>query len=554
VAIEDSTTTNMPKSPGAILHKRYEKMLTQRRQWEPSWRDIASYIMPRRISSIEQRQPGAKQTERLFDSTAIFSNEVLAASLQGSITNQAVKWLSLRVRDFDVNTNDEAAEWLDRTADKMLLSLRQSNFASEVHELYLDLGAFGTGVVLIEEHMDIKGDLLFTAIPIGTYVIAEGRDGKVNTIFYEIRLSYAAAAAKWGQKNLSRDSLKKMREDADQEFTVIHAVYPRDTVAKGLRGRKPFVSVHYEKENRHIIRTGGYNRFPFVVPRWVKASGEVYGRSPGFTTLPDVKTLNKVIELELRSWAKAIDPPVMVQDRAVVGSLKFQPGGVTVVRDMNGLKELITNARFDVSEIKKDEIRAAIKGVFFVDQMLQLMARDTPQMTATEVQVKVQLLQQILGPTFGRLESELLNPLVDRVFEIMDSANKFDAVPDILNEQQLDVEYEGPLARSQRTQELLGIERTLTVVQLMATFDPTVLDRIDSDEIVKLTADIAGAPRQIIRSDEATNKIKEERARQQEMAENMEATETAAGAAGKVVPAVKAISEAMTGRTNGAAK
>ena len=86
----------------------------------------------------------------------------------------------------------------------------------------------------------------------------------------------------------------------------------------------------------------------------------------------------------------------------------------------------------------------------------QLELNEGPQMTATEVQVRYELMQRLLGPTLGRLQSEFLNPIVERAFYSMLRGNALPPMPEVLQQigGDLDIEYVGPLARSQKMDEV----------------------------------------------------------------------------------------------------
>lgn len=539
-------------SKATEILKRHDKLVERRRNWEPQWREIASYIFPRRISSLETREPGSRQTERLFDSTAIFSNEILAASIQSGITNQTMQWFSLALRDEDLNQDADTVEWLGDARDKMLLAYRQSNLSGELHELYLDLGAFGVGALLIEEHPKQPRGLLFRAIPVGTFAVDENAEGMVDTFFYEFKMSLVAVIKKYGIEKLPERLKEAKDKDPYRQLTIVHGIYPRsdEERSKGARYSHPWASCVVLKDTNAstnkmesaLLHEGGYNEFPVAVPRWTKASGEVYGRSPGHTALPDVKTLNKAKELELKAWAKVIDPPMKAERNSIIGDVQLAAGGLTFMRNIEGMKELVTNPRFDVSQMEKEEIRQSIRNIYLVDQMLQLMARDRPQMTATEVQVKVQLLQQILGPTFGRLENELLNPLLDRTFAIMNRRGQFIPAPPALAGVRIEIEYEGPLIRAQRAQQLLAIERTIQIGAGIVGVNPEVFDNIDTDEMMRQGADIAGVDVKLIRKPEAVVEIREKRAAAKAQEAEMLRLQSAAEALGKAAPAVAALS------------
>jgi hypothetical protein len=235
----------------------------------------------------------------------------------------------------------------------------------------------------------------------------------------------------------------------------------------------------------------------------------------------------------------------MTPERNIIGPADFRASGINIVRNPDALKPLVPATRWDVTEEGKRDLRTQIRQVFFVDQILQLLVREGPAMTATEVQVKVQLLQQILGPTYGRLKSEGFDPLIDRVFRLLQRGGVIPPVPQALASVPIDVEYEGPLARAQRSQELMGIERTLQVLVAIAPIDPKVMDLLDTDEIIRLTADISSAPRSIIRDQAAVLQLREERAQQEAQAEGGQVALGASEVAKNVAPLMKLIQGAQ---------
>lgn len=535
-----------------VLLRRYETLLAERRLYEPLWQEIADYILPRKSSITFQRAPGQKQTQRLFDSTAIHANELLAASMQGALTSSAVKWFRLKTRREDLNALSSVASWLDECADRIYLALQQSNFSAELQEVYLDLGAFGTGALLIEEADPRPGRAFsgfrFHALQLGTYVIAEDATGRVDTLYREVRMTARSAVSRWGKA--VGDAILRLVE-GQKEFelvTLLHCVYPREGGKPGGPARrKPWASVYLHKDTRHIVSESGYDQFPFMVPRWTKAAGETYGRGPGHTALPDVKTLNKAVELTLKAWAKAIDPPQKARHDGVIGTVKLQPGGITTVTDMDALQPLVSQARFDVGQVKEEHLRASIRDVFFNNQ---LMLPNKTIMTATEVERQYELMQRLLGPTLGRLESELLNPLIERAFGVMLRRGAFPPPPPELlpsesnpEGEDIDIEYEGPLARAQRASDVGAVERTLALVLPLVQLDSSVLDNFDFDELVRFIAARNQLPPQILRDSSERDAIREARQRAQAAAAQAQAVERATAAASNVAPLIKALGE-----------
>lgn len=544
------------------LIKRHEKLENDRRAfWDPTWQDISDYMAPRKSNILREREPGRRQTDHMFDATPVKANELLAASIQGSLTSAAIRWFSLRVRSIALKDNQDINRWLEQASAIMYDALRQSNFASEIHEAYLDLGAFGTAGIFVPEPevSASKGfsGLRFQALPIGGYTIDEDSDGRVDTVFYPFKLTGKAALEKWGDK-LPEATQKKAQEKPNEMVEFLHVAMPREVdllLRKNKKGatNMPWASYHIDVKAKAIISKSGFNEFPYLVPRWSKVAGEMWGRGPGYTALPDVRTLNKLVELKLKALAKNIDPPVMVRDEGVIGAVRLTPGGLTHVRDLEAVRTLELTGRFDITQLEETKLQDAVKNIFFSDQ---LQLREGPQMTALEVQVRFELMQRFLGPTLGRLESELLNPLIERVFGILTRAKVIPEPPEeILAAQEamggsaqiVDIEYEGPLARAQRVSDSVATQRFLSSVLPMAESSPNVLDLIDMDEMVRVNAHASGVPAVVLRSKEEVAKTRKTRADEEIKKRQLEEAQLLATTAGKVAPTIKAVNEAVPG-------
>ncbi|ANS03917.1 head-tail connector protein [uncultured Mediterranean phage uvDeep-CGR2-AD3-C191] len=530
----------MPKANPVEIKKRYARLKGIKQNWESDWQSIAEYVLPRKGVINISRSRGQEQTERLFDSTAVHSLELLASSMHGSLTSSAYKWFSLKVREEYLNENFQIRTWLEECSKRMYLAFRQSNFNQEIHEAYLDVVAFGTASIMVEERpgeFPFNG-LLFRSIPLNEYVIEENAQGKVDTLFREFKISVRACEQMFGVQSFTDSLRKKLEENQDEHITVLHAVFeraPDEVDEKSL----PWASIYILAEEDHLLRESGYHEFCYAVPRWSKTSGEIYGRSPSHTGLPDIKTLNKCTELQLKALAKTIDPPVLVQDDGVLGNIRLVPSGITVVRDASAITPFRIEPRWDISTLKTNELRENVRRIYYADQ---LQMPQGPQMTATEVNVRYELMQRLLGPTLGRLESELLNPLIERTFQLMMRAGQFSPPPMELVEfatQQggsIDIEYEGPLAKSQRQVEVMAFQRTLEMAMPLSQIDQSILDNLNLDAAVRHIALVSGVPANLLRAEEEIAQMREQRAQaaqaqaeQQQMLDESTAMKNMAG-------------------------
>ena len=504
------------------IRKRLDKLEADRGTWESHWQEILDYVMPRKAEITFLRSRGEKRTEVLFDSTAITANNLLAASLQGTLTSPSLPWFSLKLRDDDANKVRDVQIWLEDTARRMYAVFNESNFNTEVHEMYLDLCSVGTSAIFVEEANEgfLQGGLHFNTLHIAEYFIQENSTGRVDTLYRKYKMTARQAVQEFGEDNVGTKIKEAVKAKPDTQFNFIHAVEPTPDYERSVgmksKTKLPFHSCHVCFEDKMVVRVGGYNEFPYLVPRWSKATGEIFGRSPSYNALPDIKTLNKAVEIGLKAWAKAIDPPLLVTDDGVIGRVRMTPGGITVVRSDTAIKPLQIGSNWQITDLKENQLRTAIRQAYYSDQ---LQLQEGPQMTATEVQVRYELMQRLLGPTLGRFQTEFLNPLIERVFGIMLRSDALTPRPSEMEGMDMDIEYVGPLARSQRMEEAIAVERLYQLAMQVVQVDPTVMDVIDHEQAIRMRATLLGVPKTVLRGEDEVAEIREQRAAAQQQAQ-----------------------------------
>ena len=520
---------------GSELKNQFSQLKTKRQNWESHWQEVADYCLPRRADVTTKRSRGDKRTERIFDGTALHSLELLSSSLHGMLTNAATPWFSMRFKDEAITNKEENKEWLEACTDTMYMALDRSNFQQEIHELYTDMVAFGTGCMMIED--DEKDFIRFSTRHIKEIYIQENNKGKVDTIHRELKMTARAALLQFGDKLPTRLA-KIAKSNPHDDVTIYHCVKPNDELNPYKVDNKSmeYSSIYYDDDGA-IINISGFMEFPFVVPRWLKSSSEVYGRSPSMTALADVKMINKMSETTIKAAQKMVDPPLLVPDDSFMLPVRTQPGGLNFYR--SGSRDTITplniGANTPLGLNIEEQRRTAIKQAYYVDQLL--MSQNI-QMTATEVMQRNEEKMRLLAPVLGRLQSEMLQPLINRTFNILLRKGILPAAPEELQGQTIDIEYVSPLARSQKQGDVQAILRTLEIVTPLSQMSP-VMDYLDSDKLVNHLAKVLGVPAKVIRSVEQVEQMRKQRAAAEQQAAQAQQDMQLAEAGGKVAPLVK---------------
>jgi hypothetical protein len=510
------------------------------------WELLSEFVLPNQHGLFAGREAkGDKRTTRLFDSTAIQANHDLASSIHSTLTNPATKWAKFRFSDEALNDDPESVAWLENANNEFHEALSASNFNNEIARGYKMLPGLGSMILMHDElEMDKNGGFSgfnFKAWHLAEVAWSENMRGKVDLVYRKFKFTARQAFEKWGKK-LPEQILAALENSPEKEFDFVHALFARDKKDvrfndAGLAAPKdrPVASVYIAKQGSEILEEGGYYEMPAHIVRWETMPGEVYGRGPGHVSLPDVRTLNRAKELGLHAINKAINPPLLAEQRSVLSSLDLRPGQVSVVKDINGIKEMVSQARFDVTQFAVEDLRQAIRGSFFLDKLFLPDRRETGEMTAFEIATRTQQLQQVIGPTLGRLDTELLNPIVQRGFSMMLRGGAFGELPALMQERggNIEVEYVNALARSQKIEDVTAISQWVQELALLAQVKPEVVDNINADEVARLVARRRGVPEAAVQDRAQVEQERQARQQQMQQAQALEAGVKAADIAAK---------------------
>ncbi len=522
------------------LMKRFGSLENQRQTWESHWQEVADFVVPRKADVTKQRSAGDKRSELVFDSTAIHAAELLSASLHGMLTNASTSWFSLRFRDRQLDGDDEAKEWLESVEDVMYQAFNRSNFQEQVHELYHDLITFGTGIMMIEA--DPEQQLQFSTRHISECYLSEDAKGRVDTVYRKFKMPARAIIERFGEAALSKKMQKKAGENPYELITLVHAVYPRTErdITKDTSDQKPIASVYLDPEERVVLSESGFDEMPYTCPRFLKSSFEIgYGRSPAMSCLADVKMLNKMSETTIRAAQKQVDPTLLVPDDGFILPIRTVPSGLNFYRSgtRDRIEPLNIGANNPLGLNMEEQRRGAIRSAFYVDQ---LILGEGPQMTATEVVQRTEEKMRLLGPVLGRLQAELLQPMISRVYNILARQQMFDAAPEFMSDQDIEIEYVSPLAKAQRQGDIQSMQRLMELMMPLTQLDPAIMDHIDTDGLSKHLIKVLAVPATAIRGDMEVMQLREQRQQAEAAAAQQQELMQTAEAAGQVAPFVQA--------------
>lgn len=522
-----------------------QELKTERTVYEGQWEENARYLRPiRRDFTNAAKTQGGRLNRGKYDSTGEDALDNFAAGLYGTMNSPANVWFRWETPDPELNRHGEAAAWLDIVSARMLSSFRSSlsPFYAQAVEWILDLGGFGNGILFSDMKRDASG-FIDRALPLNECYWQVNDNDEVDLLARIYTMTPRQIIAKFGKRNVSEDVNKAQEKEPLRPFVIQHLVAPNPEYVPGRFGPagKPFVSYYDEVEKQHELSAGGFDGFPYMVPRWAVRSGEAYGRGPGDKALPHAKAVNQMEYSNLKSGARIADPtlnaPHEGQLRVITsGPGKINYGGMSP-RGHHMVAPMPYGANLPVSLEMANQRREMIRDALYWS-LMQLVGRTG--MTATEVVERAQEKFTLMGPFVGRYQVEGLTPLLVRRFKMMQRAGAFPPVPQVLQRRRIEPTYLSPMAQAQKATEAAGVMRTFEFVERQAQIDPDVADMWNGVEATRVVNAANGAPTRVLRSDDELEARRERRQRVQMLAQGAEIADTGAGALEKFARAGQA--------------
>lgn len=508
----------MKKFSPKEIQTKLNRLKGARGTWENHWQEVLDHVNTRKNTVLTKKSPGQKRTWMLLDNTGMQANETLAGALHGMLTNPDQPWFELTTGDLMLDNDDDVRPWLQYVTRDMHSVLNNANFQTEVHEMYIDLVSVGTACM--EMLADENSVVRFSTKFIADYYINENKDGMVDELFREWKWTAAQLVAQFGEKDLHPDIVKDFKAGNDRKYCIIHYVYPRYLTGDKSQKAAAFCSQYVipEKNFEIPVKPDTYTTFPYLTPRWTKAAGEMYGRSPGMQALPELKVLNKMNETMLIGAQKLVDPPLVLPDDGYILPLITTPGGLNYKRPGADRPEPLfsQSVHLEFGYQGMEDRRARVRAAYYIDQLK--LQQGGPMMTATEVLQRTEEAMRLLGPMLGRMQVEFLRPLIDRLYDIMDKAGRIPVPPEVLQGKRIEVKYSSLMAKSQRVNEGQSVLRLVQAAAPFLQMDAGATAIFESEEIIRFLAYTFGVPHEALRSRKAMQSMREQQAAAQQAA------------------------------------
>ena len=551
-----------PANPGLELRmyaqRRANQLLLEREPCIADWREVSEYVDPMRGrfdgpgTNQARRAQSRKSVSRkkILNNAATIAVRTAAAGFSSHMTSKSRPWFQVEAPDSQLQDEYDVRVWTEGVTDEIRAVLAKSNFYKAMPAAYTEDLEFGIMAVLIPE--DDEDVVTFNVLTAGTYAIALGDNDQPDTLYREFQRTARQLVQKYGRENLPVQVKNVLSTNVDQLFTVCSLIERNPDAKPGIgplglqvKRHRPWRELIWMDANdapgstHGCLTVEGYYEQPFACARFFPTADDTYSTSPVLDSLGDIK------QLQYKEGQKAMlgdllaEPPL-----GLPASLRNQPASLhprtkTYLTDnQTGAKaealytpqwQAYTAVREDIAEIKQ-----RIQEALFYPLFLMLASLDDRDRTATEVAERRDERAAVLGPTVESITDEFLDPMVVRVFKVLERRGRIAPAPPSLSDVPLKIEYTSILAQALKATGLASIERTIqfTAGLVQATGDPSLFDKVDVDQALDEYSTRAAAPSTMIRSDEAVAEIRAGRAQQQAMQQMAAMAKPMADAAG----------------------
>lgn len=484
-----------------------------------------------------------------------FTNLNLAADgLQSQVVSEAIDWFQYRVRDQELQQDDQVQEWQQRCERYFYDLFTDTNFYPQCPDMFQDAMSLGNAPMFVEEDVS-RGKPVCQKLFIGNVYLTVDQHDEIQAVHRRFWLNAQAAFDMFKGANLSRELLRAVIQDPTQQFEFLHACYRKDnSLLEGVppqwRNRE-WMCFYIQADNPNnasdagILRSEGYHRLPYL--NWRYMRNDTYGRGVLGNAIVTVQSLHFAHRDLQDASAKAINGPV-IADRSFQGRLRLNPRGVNWRENPNQditpvYRQLEYPFGVDIVQRFENEV-AELLNV----SLLLILTRSEKEMTAREAMLRLQEKAALLGPRVRWLERDFLNPVHNLFWDIEEAAGRIPEPPRVILDRMaagldisVDTKYIGPLSQTQQAlYSTRKMEATLATAEPVMRIAPDVIHKVKWDEVFEEILDRGNWNQATIRSDAEYRRIMQERKELQDQMADAQLNQQNADAANKLMTGMRA--------------
>lgn len=510
------------------LQKREE---SNQANFRSMWQSTAELQFPRDSAITTTYLPGTSKTEYIYDTTAIDDSKIMADGLLSALIPAGEFFFRFNVsNDNPGGVTEEYKSYLDRATDKQHRSLFASNYMLMMGETLRSLIVFGTGNEFSE--WTKKTGLNFKDYDIGRYQALTNSAGRIDTMILEFPFTARQAVQEFGEENVGKSVIEAFKNEKkiNEVFWFIHLTRPREKRDPRMDDfmNFPFESIYVGIKDKNIIDEGGYEEFPYHVPRWATTSGEVYGRGIGTEIQPQVRMLQQGKSDFNELGNKQANPPHDVLE-GFEGEYSVVPGAVNIVTELPsaqvvpGMQGNFVHTK-DTIEMERDVVHKA----YYRDVWAQFTDLKGDRRTTVEIRARQLEGLRRVGQPVGRIQSELLEPQMKRVLRLLIRNGEIPPPPPGL--ELIEIEYLGLMSNALSSGQAQGAQQAIGIAIEMDEVFPGAKDNFNADEIIRDIARSLGTKSEHLNTPEQRDEIRQQRAEQMQKQQMLEMAQAGAKA------------------------
>ena len=495
--------------------KRFQTAKQEASKWRTTLQEVYQYVIPNR-DLFTSDSVGQQKDNLVYDSTPLIATNKYVSRLQNLLVRPWTDWFNLNAgNDVPDDQKQEVDKYLQKVTDIIMSEINHSNFSTQISEAFTDL-AVSTGVIMVNEdnNPNSDSDIIFKTIPLAHVALETSSNGEVKTVFREFTLPLNQIIPTWRNAKLTEEMQEQLLKEPTAPIKVIESTLYRENDFQ-----YDFSVITPEGK---VLISEVIEESPFIVFRETVVPGETFGRGRLMSLISDIKTLNKAVELGLKSASLAISGVFTAVDDGIVNvkNIRLQPGAIIPVGSNNSsnptLAPLQSPSNFQIEQMLVQEIRQRINEHMLVEPFGNI--NDTSVRSATEMNMRQNDFIQTSVASFSRLQTELLSKIVNKVIYTLRKKGK---IPDLnIDNKQLSIKYSSPIAKMQGIEEIQDYQQFM---ELLQTIPPEIIQTaVKLDDIPEYLANALSLDKKLLRSKEEKKELVEKAAEQQGMQQQQE--------------------------------
>jgi hypothetical protein len=556
---------------------RSKDMFKKQNSFLSLWQAQAEIFYPERADFTIKHSDAMERYEGLHTGEPQYLRRELGNKIGALLRPRGRDWFNLATNPEENGEEDDARKWLERMTKrhKNIVYDKDAMFVRCMKESDHDYVTFGNSIVSHTYNSTYSG-MLYKCLHLRNNAWKQDYSGKVNENHENMILTLSEMARMFGKDALPKKLKERLDKHPHEYHTIIRCVAPlseyetdadADIDALAQDGFE-FCSLYmtqddYDHQDNPVLAEGHFRWFPYTHRRWMTVSGEDYGRSAVTgIALANGRTLNVAEEALLTGIELAVEPPKVVAHDSMLSNFSFRAGEVAILDDDYDYRR----HGDAVQSIKVGEVRYAMEfktaelqflGRVFYENLLKLPVEH--EMTASEAGMRTDQMIQEGAPVFEPMEEDQAS-IMDATFNRAMAKGAYgrilpdgsiEGLPRSLEGVKTEFNFDTPISRALKQRKSQQFDELMVRVAGLAQLAPVypeameVLSNVDLDEAMR-DAVIGSAPATWLRNKKDVEAIREERHREQAVAQQQAAAMQMAETAAKANPEnMKMLDKAM---------